>query len=124
MGIEYLMAANDTTDRNENNKSVERAMVSALLEVFEPLQDPDDPLPEIRSSKRPAGIRIVEVPKEADPAVPRIAIAAPGGTKKPGWQQVKQEQGQKRPAPASDSQTAKTALYLPTPVARAGYYGR
>merc|ERR1712137_68619 len=124
--IEYLMAANDATDKHMRNKSVELGMVSALLQVFEPLQDPDDPLPEVRASKRPTGTRVVEFAKEPEPAKLSVTMAPAAAKTSKGWQQVKQEQGQKRPAPtgASNPQIVKTPRYLPTPVARTGYYGR
>lgn len=121
--MDYLMAANDTTDRQSSGKTVERGLVSALLTSFEPLENLEDPLPEIRSAKRPAGTRVVEVKETGKIAVPVVATK-PGLAKT--WQVKQEPNSQKRqlPAASADVRASKAARYLPTPAARAGYYGR
>lgn len=124
--VEYLSAANDTSERKNSGKRVARGLVSALLQVFEPLQHPDDASSEIRNSKRPEGSRVVEATTD-EPQGKRPSVTPTVAGRGRGGQQVKLEQGQKRPAVAmtgaANPQVAK-ARYLPTPVVRTGYYGR
>jgi len=122
---DYLTVANDTPERKNRGKHVERGTVTAFLNIFESLQSTDDAVAEIRNSKRPEGSRVVEAirdePEAKKPTKAPVMVAGKGKT----WQHVKVEQGQKRPAPAiSVQQPAKAPRYLPTPVVRTGYYGR
>jgi len=126
--VEFLAAANDTSERKECGKSVDKSVLSGLLSTYEPLQQPEDVASEIRSSRRPEGSRLVEPVTEA-PAAPKPVVNASanssGNNKAKAWQQIKLEQGQKRPAVSVGAgAAAKVNRYLPTPVARTGYYGR
>merc|ERR1711920_372631 len=111
----------------EFGKSVEKSVLSALLSSYEPLQHQEDAASEIRSSRRPEGPRLIEPAVEA-PAVPK-SIANPNvsnaNNKANARQQIKVEQGQKRPSVSvGGGAAAKVPRYLPTPAARTGYYGR
>lgn len=123
--LEFLAAANDTSERKDSGKSVEKGILSALLATYEQLQHPDDPASEIRSSRRPEGSRLVESSMDELQSVRKPSAAAPSTAsgKAKAWQQVKSEHGQKRPAVAVAG-PAKAPRYLPTPVVRTGYYGR
>lgn len=114
--LDYLMAANDIPERKVRGKMIQKVTLSALLNAYEPLQNVDDASTEIRSCKRPEGTRVFEV------SVEKADVPRPAGN---SWKQVKVEQGQKRPAVAvAVGGVASKARYLPTPAARAGYYGR
>jgi predicted kinase len=126
--VEFLAAANDTPERKDCGKAVDKGVLSALLNTYEHLQHPEDTASEIHSSRRPEGSRLVE-PLLDDVHATRVSkpsvVPAPGANGRGKvWQQVKLEQGQKRPTVAVTGSATKAPRYLPTPVVRTGYYGR
>jgi len=125
--VEFLAAANDTQERKDFGKAVEKGVLSALLSTYEQLQDAEDAASGIRSSRRPEGSRVMEPLDDlhTGQSKPTVSVTSTSGGNGKGkaWQ-VKVEQGQKRPAVGVSGSAAKAPRYLPTPVARAGYYGR
>jgi len=108
--LDFLVSANDTTERRRLGKVVPRGVVKALLDVFDPLPDLAEPLEAIRNSQRTAEPRVVEavpVPPEVSDDMPRPSkiaksdasiggprpSGAPAHNKQHGWMQVKTEAG-------------------------------
>lgn len=122
--VDFLAALNDTPERKDSGKAVEKGVLSALLGTYEQLQDAEDVTVEIRSARRPEGPRLVEPLLEKVAKSSMNATMSSGSSKGNAWQQVKVERGQKRPAVALSGSASKAPRYLPTPVVRTGYYGR
>jgi len=124
--VDFLAALNDTPERKDSGKAVDKGVLSALLSTYEQLQDGEDVTVEIRSARRPEGPRLVEPLLDAVKAAKSStnATMSSGSSKGNAFQQVKVERGQKRPAVALSGSASKAPRYLPTPVVRTGYYGR
>jgi len=72
--LDYLVSANDTTDRRWMGKVVPRDVVKALLTVYEPTYEYDDPLDAVRAARWSSQSRVVEAepnPSDLTSKMPR-----------------------------------------------------
>eukprot|EP00930_Biecheleria_cincta_P060518 TRINITY_DN4615_c0_g1_i1.p1 TRINITY_DN4615_c0_g1~~TRINITY_DN4615_c0_g1_i1.p1 ORF type:complete len:952 (+),score=230.45 TRINITY_DN4615_c0_g1_i1:33-2888(+) len=65
--VSFLMSANDTPDRQGSEKVVPQGLLTAMLKVFEPLPEDQEPSDAVRAAKRPPGPRIVQAEKLPPP---------------------------------------------------------
>jgi len=108
--VDFLVASNDTLERQTAGKVVPRGMLTSLVKAFEAIPDAEDSLATIRAAVRGPGSRVLEAAPEPPPAeAPRPTrtgaqqqIAAARQTKgvqplaqkwtpQPGWANVKTE---------------------------------
>jgi len=125
--VDFLVSANDTTDRVKAGKLIKREMLDAFVKAFQ-TESSDDPLDAVRKAGRSEGIRAIEPspeqavdgprpssivkPELGRMAGPRPSSAVAGsGPRPPAWTQVKAElpEAQKRGPEASWTAGAQKA---------------